>query len=127
MKNKSTRNKIKRSKIILLIIIFLIVVSAGIAAYFNYQKYSDKILSNIFINGENYSNLTEEETINKLEDKIKDFREKGIDFIYKDKSYNAQLEEIGIKIDTKKTVSEAFNYGHKESMLENLKDHFDLQ
>ena len=127
MKDKSTRNKIKRSKIILLIIIFLIVVSAGIAVYFYYQKYSDKILSNIFINGENYSNLTEEETINKLEDKIKDFREKGIDFIHKDKSYNAQLEEIGIKIDTKKTASEAFNYGHKESMLENLKDHFDLQ
>ena len=127
MKDKSTRNKIKRSKIILLIIIFLIVVSAGIAAYFNYQKYSDKILSNIFINGENYSNLTEKETINKLEDKIKDFREKGIDFIHKDKSYNAQLEEIGIKIDTKKTASEAFDYGHKESMLENLKDHFDLQ
>lgn len=127
MKDKSTRNKIKRSKIILLIIIFLIVVSAGIAAYFNYQKYSDKILSNIFINGENYSNLTEEEAGNKLENKIKDFREKGIDLVYKDKSYNAQLEKIGIKINTKKTASEAFNYGHKESMFENLKDHFDLQ
>ncbi|NOQ68160.1 hypothetical protein GQ568_01845 [Patescibacteria group bacterium] len=127
MKDRSIKNKMKKSKVILLIIIFLIVVSAGIAVYFNYQKYSDKILPNIFINGENYSNLTEEEAINKLENKIKDFREKGIDFIHKDKSYNAQLEEIGIKIDTKKTASEAFNYGHKENMLENLKDYFDLQ
>ncbi|MCK4592678.1 VanW family protein [Candidatus Parcubacteria bacterium] len=127
MKDKLSKNKIKKGKIILLIIIFLIVISAGIAAYSYYQKYSDKILSNVFINGENYANLTEEEAISRLENKIKDFREKGINFAYEDRSYNAQLEEIGTSIDIKKTASEAFNYGHKESMLENLKDYLNLQ
>ncbi|MCK4800240.1 hypothetical protein KAS31_04655, partial [Candidatus Parcubacteria bacterium] len=70
MKKKSAKNKIKKGNIILPIIIFLIALSVGILAYLHYQKYSDKILPNIFINGESYSNLTEEEALNKLEDKI---------------------------------------------------------
>ncbi|MCK4891729.1 MAG: peptidoglycan binding domain-containing protein, partial [Candidatus Pacebacteria bacterium] len=126
MKNKFTRNKIKKSKIILSIIIFLIVITIVIAAYFYYKEYSDKILPNTFINGENYSNLTEEEAKNKLENKIKDFRENGIDFVYENKTYNAQLKEMGIDINTEKIISDAFGHGHKNSIFEDLKDWVNL-
>ncbi|MCK5084268.1 MAG: VanW family protein [Candidatus Pacebacteria bacterium] len=127
MKKKYTKNKTKKSKIILIIIIFLIVVSSGITTYLCYQKYLDTILPNIFINGESYSDLTEEEAKNKLENKIKDFRENGIILAYKDIFFSAQLEEIGIDINTEKIISNTFDYGHKSDILENLKDYFNLQ
>ena len=59
MKKRSTKNKVKRGKVILLTIVFLITLSAGVLIYSYYQKYSNRILPNIFIDGENYSNLTE--------------------------------------------------------------------
>jgi len=127
MKKKSAKNKIKKGNIILPITIFLIALSVGILAYLHYQKYSDKILPNIFINGESYSNLTEEEALNKLEDKIKNIREDGITLIYEDNFYNTQLAEIGIEIDTKETISNAFSYGHKNAILKNLNDWINLQ
>ena len=127
MKKKSAKNKIKKGNIILPITIFLITLSVGILAYLHYQKYSDKILSNIFINGERYSNLTEEEALNKLEDKINNIREDGITLVYKDNSYNTQLTEMGVEIDTKKTISNAFSYGHRNDILKNLNDWINLQ
>ncbi|MEA2097583.1 MAG: VanW family protein [Patescibacteria group bacterium] len=127
MKKKTTKNKIKIGKIILLTIIFLVAFSIGILAYLHYQKYSNKILPNISIDGENYSNLTKEEALNKLENKIKDFRDSGITLTYNDNSYNTQLAEIGIKIDTEEIISNAFSYGHGNDILENLNDWINLQ
>jgi len=112
----------KKSKIIFLIIIFLIIASIGIAGYFDYQKYSDKILPNVFINGENYSDLTQKEAESKLEEKLKDFQEKGIGMAYEKSSYNASFEELGIDISAEETVSNAFIYGHRNSAIENLKE-----
>lgn len=127
MKKKSTKNKIKKGNIILPITVFLIVLSIGILAYLHYQKYSNRILPNIFINGESYSNLTEEEALNKFESKIKDIRENGITLAYKDNSYNVQFTEIGVKIDTEEIISNAFSYGHRDDILENLNDWINLQ
>jgi len=112
----------KKNKIIFLIIIFLIIASIGAVIYFDNQKYSDKILPNVFINGESYSDLTIQEAENKLEEKIKGFQEKGISLAYKNASYNMSFEEMGININTRKTISNAFLYGHKNSLVENLKD-----
>ncbi len=112
----------KKSKIILLVIIFLITASIGIVGYFYYQKYSDKILPNIFINEENYSGLTVQEAKSKLEEKIKSFQEKGVSLAYKNSSYNMSFEEAGISISAKNTISNAFIYGHRNSAIENLKD-----
>jgi vancomycin resistance protein YoaR len=120
--NNISPNKMKKNKIIFLIITFLIIASIGAMVYFDYQKYSDKILPNIFINGENYSNLTAREAENKLEEKIKSFQEKGISLSYEKSSYNASFEDLGININAQKTISSAFLFGHRNSIVESLKD-----
>ncbi|MCK4799386.1 VanW family protein, partial [Candidatus Parcubacteria bacterium] len=54
-------------------------------------------------------------------------REDGITLIYEDNSYNTQLAEIGVEINTKETISNAFSYGHKNDILKNLNDWINLQ
>ncbi|MGP8321202.1 MAG: VanW family protein [Methanosarcinaceae archaeon] len=122
MKNKKNKNII-----VLIVLILTVLISTIILAYFYYQKYSNRILPNIFINEENYSNLTEKEALNKLENNLKDFRENGIVFSHKDIIYEAELSELGIEINTKKIISEAFLYGHQDDFLINLKDYFKLK
>lgn len=112
----------KKNKIILPIILALITALIIALAYFDHQKYSDKILPNIFINGENYSDLTAQEAKSKLEERLKGFQEKGISLAYKNSSYDISFEEIGISIDSEETISNGFIYGHRNSAIENLKD-----
>ncbi|MCK4891863.1 MAG: VanW family protein, partial [Candidatus Pacebacteria bacterium] len=54
-------------------------------------------------------------------------REDGITLVYKDNSYNTQLTEMGVEIDTKEIISNAFSYGHKNDILKNLNDWINLQ
>ncbi len=112
----------KKSKIIFPVILFLIIASIGAAGYFYYQKYSNKILPNIFISGESYSGLTAQEAEGKLGEKLKGFQEKGVSLAHKNSSYNMSFEEAGISISAKNTISNGFVYGHKNSVIENIKD-----
>ena len=126
MKKKSVKKKIRTSKKILLVITLILIFFLGIIAFINYN-YSNRILPNIFINGESYSDLTEEEALNKLDNKIKNIRENGLTLLYYSKTYNIQLSELGVAINTKDIIAEAYNYGHKKNIIENIKDHFKLQ
>lgn len=116
----------KKSKAMFLIIVFLVVVFIGAMAYFDYQKYSDRILPNVFINGESYSGLTAQEAENRLEKKLKGFQEKGISFVCENSSYDMSLEEIGISISAEETISNGFVYGHRNDAVENLKDRINV-
>ena len=121
---KKKKNKTNRK--ILIIIILMLIFFIGIISFTNYN-YSDKILPNIFISGESYSNLTKEEALNKLNNRIKDIRENGLTFLYYSRTYNIPLSELGVMINTETIIEQAYNYGHKEDIIENIEDHFKLQ
>ena len=121
---KKKKNKTNRKTLIVIILMLMFFI--GIISFTNYN-YSDKILPNIFISGESYSNLTKEEALNKLNDRTKDIRENGLTFLYYSKTYNIPLSELGIILNTETIIERAYNYGHKEDIIENIKDHFKLQ
>jgi len=115
----------KQGKIILIITLFFAVLATGAIAFFNYS-YKDRILPNIFINGEKYENLTFDETKARLESKIKDATGNGITFSYLDKKYIAQPSDLGLSTDIEKTANEAYGYGHNKDIIGTLKDEFYL-
>jgi len=106
----------KAEKIALVITIILIISAVGGIAFFNYA-HKDKILPNVFINGESYENLTLDEAKIKLGNKVKDASGNGITFSFKDKIYTAQPADIGLSIDTERSAKEAYSFGHDKDAL----------
>ena len=121
------KTPIKKNQLIFIATILVIIFSIS-GYFFNLNnQYQNKLLPNISINGENYSNFTQSEITNNLENKIKNFRENGIEFIYKENNYQASLSDLGVYINTQKAISTAFEYGHKENIFENIKDHLTVK
>ena len=121
------KQKINKNKLIFVTTILVTIFS--IAGYFFYLNnlYQNKLLPNIYINGENYSNFTQSEIENKIENKFKNFQENGLEFTYQEKIHKATLSDLGIYINTQKTISTAFEYGHRENIIENIKDHINTK
>jgi len=115
----------KTTKIITLFLIMLIVIVAAIATYFN-VAYANRIFPNITINGKDYSGLTKKQAFEKLENEVKDIYKDGFTFTYKDKIYKTEIFETGANINVNKTINNAFSYGHKESILQNIKEQLGL-
>ena len=113
----------------LIFIAIILIVLFSISGYFLNlnNQYQNKLLPNISINGENYSNFTQSEITDNLENKIKNFRENGIEFTYQEKQYQASLSDLGVYINTQKAISTAFVYGHRENIFENIKDHITVE
>ena len=123
IKKPKTNKKKLTFVAIILVVVFLI---AGYFFYLN-NLYQNKLLPNIYINGENYSNFTQSEIENKIENKFKNFQENGLEFTYQEKIHKATLSDLGIYINTQKTISTAFEYGHRENIIENIKDHINTK
>lgn len=121
MKKNKKRVKYKSIKTILLFAVIISAIPVGILAYFN-VSYADKILPNIMINTEDYSGLAKEEAYSKLENIIKKAYEQKLVFIYNNKKYQADLSRAGVSFYTNKTVDDAFDYGRRENMFQNIQE-----
>ncbi len=128
MKKKITKKeKVKKSKFVYIAVILVGVFSVvGYFAYLN-NIYQDKLLPNIHINGENYSNFKRDEITNNLEKKLESFQENGIELSYRDKKYTTSLSDLGIYINIQKAISTALAYGHRENPIENIKDYITVK
>ncbi|MBW6441160.1 VanW family protein [Patescibacteria group bacterium] len=124
---KELSKRIKNKKTIILIFAIIPVIFILGIIYLINEKYSDKIFPNIFINEERYTNLTKNQALDKIDGKVKNMRENGITLSYKEEIYNISLAELGVVIDTARVVEQAYSYGHKENIIDNLQDYFLLQ
>ena len=111
----------KPTKIIILFLILIAIITSAVAAYFNIA-YADRIFPNITIDGKDYSGLTKEEALLKLEDNIKDIYQNDFSFTYEDEIFKTRILETGSAIDIKETINSAFYYGHSENILQNIKE-----
>lgn len=110
-----------KQKIILIAALCMIALIAGAIILFN-NKYKEKILPNISINGESYSNLTKKEASERLANKLKNITEKGLTFSYGNKEYKTPISEIGLSINADQAVSEAYGYGHDKDFMQIIGD-----
>ncbi|MCD4761804.1 VanW family protein [bacterium] len=107
--------------LLVMIAIFLLLLFLLSAAYFIFEKqYENRIYPGIIIGGINMSGLTKEEAKNKLNTKINNLHENGIEFHYHDfsanlmplvSSFENDLAYEIITFDIEKTLEQALDYG----------------
>src|SRR3972149_11679113 len=122
---KKRRVGIDRAKTILYAISFgfLILAALSLAGFFALAfSNTDKILYGVSVAGENLGRLPPQTAEQALGQKIADWRAKKIKLKYKDKTWEAAPEEMGLSVDAKKTIGKAYGVGRDKNILKKLAD-----
>lgn len=101
-------------KIIILtaLIIFLLVLST-IFAVLNINN--SNIISGVFIENINISNLTKEDAVNVINNKLKDIED--VELSYGEYNTIVKLEEIGLEISAKEAINDAISLGKTNNII----------
>lgn len=113
-KEKSNRKFKKIFILIIPIILFLIIVST-IFAILNINN--EKIVKGIFVQGVDLSDMTEQEALNVLKEKIEKILKNDISLVYGEYSTTITPEQIEFKLNYEEAVNEANNIGKKNNIL----------
>jgi len=111
--------KNKKTRLIVLFILMIFPIPAVLEIGMDWI-YRDVCFPHISLNGENYAGLSRQDAQNQLENEIADAYGNGMIFYYQDQIFQIPLENIGIQIDTEKSVENLFAYGRGENLWENL-------
>lgn len=113
-KEKSNRKFKKIFILIIPIILFLIIVST-IFAILNINN--EKIVKGVCVQGVNLSDMTEQEALNVLKEKIEKILKNDISLVYGEYSTTITPEQIEFKLNYEEAVNEANNIGKKNNIL----------
>jgi vancomycin resistance protein YoaR len=131
--NKKKREQARKRLIKILTIFFigvivLLILITPMAAYeFLYQ---DKIYAGVYIDGINFGGLTKQEAINKLNQYIDNLKLKGLNFYFRNQSYNVGLTVVSpedpdlafsiLNFETEEMIDQAYQYGRSDSLAINI-------
>ena len=91
--------------------------------FFGYQiAISDRIVPGVMIDGVNVGGLTLEEARAQLASSMDYPKQAIFTFVYQERVWQVSAEELGVRLDLERTVSEAFAVGHQDTPLRNLQD-----
>ena len=113
-KEKSNRKFKKIFILIIPIILFLIIVST-IFAILNINN--EKIVKGVCVQGVDLSDMTEQEALNVLKEKIEKILKNDISLVYGEYSTTITPEQIEFKLNYEEAVNEANNIGKKNNIL----------
>ena len=113
-KEKSNRKFKKIFILIIPIILFLIIVST-IFAILNINN--EKIVKGVCVQGVDLSDMTEQEALNVLKEKIEKILKNDISLVYGEYSTTITPEQIEFKLNYEEAVNEANSIGKKNNIL----------
>ncbi len=117
----------KNKKILVSVGLLALLFLAVFAVIANYNfKYKNTAFPNIYLNGYTYSGSAKADAKTNLESQIQETYKDGIKLAYQDKTFIVSLAELGLSIDTEKSIENVFSYGHKNNLLENIKEQTSL-
>ena len=85
-------------------------------AYVFYDQYKDKILPRITIAGIEVGAKTPQEAKTLIQNHINELDSQGPKIVYKDKTFQPKLSELGIVFNADKVVQDAYNYGRNNDI-----------
>ncbi len=135
--NKKKREQARKRLITILTvfficIMFLLILITPLAVYeFLYQ---DKIYAGVYIDGINFGGLTKQEAINKLNQYIDNLKLTGLDFYFRNQSYNVGLTMVSpqdpdlafsiLNFETEEMVDQAYQCGRSNILAVNIYQQF---
>jgi vancomycin resistance protein YoaR len=113
----------KNKRNVLLIGLFAVLLLAGgvSMAQYNFSN-KDRAFPNVYLNGKSYTDTSFSDAQKTLENRINDTYKDKMKFTYADKTYELALTDIGIHVDTNKTMQAVFAYGHRTDLLDSVKE-----
>jgi vancomycin resistance protein YoaR len=111
--------KEKKLEIVLLGIAVLLLVI--ILSFNKFFLYNGKIAKNVFIQGVEVSNMTQDQALKKATDK---YEPRNLNLEYDKKNYKIHAKDINLKYDIDGAVKEAYNMTKKDSYFGNVKKYF---
>lgn len=123
--SRSYRLKENKRKTAIIFSIGAIFILGIMISYFNKNYiYNDKIAKNIYIENIDVSDMTKEEAIKIVNEKISPH---DINLLYENKSYKISPNDIDLTYDTKNVIDKAYNYTKTDSYIENIKRYLSLK
>jgi vancomycin resistance protein YoaR len=116
---KLSKFKEKKLEIVLLGIAVLLLVI--ILSFNKFFLYNGKIAKNVFIQGVEVSNMTQDQALKKATDK---YEPRNLNLEYDKKNYKIHAKDINLKYDIDGAVKEAYNMTKKDSYFGNVKKYF---
>ncbi|WP_304340657.1 VanW family protein [Metaclostridioides mangenotii] len=118
---KLSKFKEKKLGIVLLGIAVLLILI--ILSFNKFFLYNGKIAKNIFIQGVEVSNMTQDQALKTVKDK---YKPRNLNLEYDKKNYKIHAKDINLKYDIDGAVKEAYNMTKKDSYFGNVKKYFGL-
>ncbi len=124
--NRITTNTIKRRKFIPFIIagvIFAVLI-------FSYGWYSlvyvNRIYPNVVIGSTDFSGLSQENAIKKLDEQVKKINSNDIKLILSGNTWDIKTSDIGLNYDIEGTIEKIYSVGRRGNFFDNLKERVSL-
>ncbi|WP_024622274.1 VanW family protein [Metaclostridioides mangenotii] len=118
---KLSKFKEKKLGIVLLGIAVLLILI--ILSFNKFFLYNGKIAKNIFIQGVEVSNMTQDQALKTVKAK---YKPRNLNLEYDKKNYKIHAKDINLKYDIDGAVKEAYNMTKKDSYFGNVKKYFGL-
>ena len=119
-KNMSSNNSTKKVLTVLLLLILVILVVIIFSTIFSLMNANNKnIIQGVYINNIDVSNLSENEAMEILEQKLNDNEKNYIIVKYNNYTRNIKLQDINGKFNIKDAVNNAYNIGKDKDIIQN--------
>lgn len=119
-KNMSSNNSTKKVLTVLLLLILVILVVIIFSTIFSLMNANNKnIIQGVYINNIDVSNLSENEAMELLEQKLNDNEKNYIIVKYNNYTRNIKLQDINGKFNIKDAVNNAYNIGKDKDIIQN--------
>lgn len=119
-KNMSSNNSTKKVLTVLLLLILVILVVIIFSIIFSLMNANNKnIIQGVYINNIDVSNLSENEAMEILEQKLNDNKKNYIIVKYNNYTRNIKLQDINGKFNIKDAVNNAYNIGKDKDIIQN--------
>lgn len=115
IETKNKKNKILIITFTTISILIIIMLLSSIFALLNMNN--NKVIKGITINQINIENLTKEEAIEKINEKVNNKIEKDINITYNDFNYSIKLSQIELQYKVEDAVENAYNIGRSNNIF----------
>ncbi|WP_029215612.1 VanW family protein [Kallotenue papyrolyticum] len=85
------------------------------------RQYANRIYPNITVQGVDLSRMTVDQAQRALEQKYAAFLERPITIVYQGRAWEPSAAELGIRVDLRRMVAEAYNAGRGPDLVNNLR------
>ena len=126
-KEEKEKKSSKLKKIILIILLVIIIILLCFIGYFGLNISNNKIVSNVYIEEIDVSNLTKDEAKSKIENEYSKILGKDIKYSFENEEYSINFDDIDFELIINESLDEAMKIGRTGNIFKSFVDFYSLK